>query len=813
MIIRRVEIGVFGGISRRSIDLGAGLNVIVGPNEAGKSTIYAAIVSGLMLASKLPKREFDRTLARYLPVGGGDSLVVALELTHHDDRYRLEKRWGDAPSSALTLPSGAVVSSDAEVQKRLFDLFPASPATVESIFLSRQTRLGATIEEYTARPEVQDDFADFLRRRVLETGGVPVERFRSKLRESVDAAFSKWDRKRQGPEGGRSGANRWKKEVGSVLGAFYRLEDLRGRLASLRDGERELEERTARIGALDVEIAELERFIETHAPAAKTATRSQALTHDAARRRVSLDSLKGDYDRWPDLERERAAVAERIAAIETSLPALREAVASAKRADAVRSISARLERIDASREAIAGLRREEEAIPPVDRETLAEIRETSSELGRLEQAARSGVITVSFAAASPTELSVSGSERITLDAGERATRRLEGAVTVEHEGLSITLRAGDEDPAAIGRGLEETGERLSALLARCGVSERADAEAAYTARERISTTISGFESRIADELSGDRYEELVAAVEAAGACDEPIEEAASKLEREEGLLVRERERLERAAAAVGDLATRYQSRDGLFRAITGEAVSLERTESELRELPGLPDGYDSFECFLEAFETARADAEKLSKERQRLALERLEIRNSLPDVSSEELEVELESAERAFRRELARGEKTAKILERTDVILAAPDDGLYTEVGERFASLLAEATDGRYRGAADWRGAPVAALRADGSAFEREQLSTGTRDLFALCFRLALGGYYVADGEGLLMLDDPLVDLDPRRQELAAKLLGAFASRVQTVLFTCHPAHADRFPEAHRIDLPAGIPDSPEHYR
>ena len=51
-----------------------------------------------------------------------------------------------------------------------------------------------------------------------------------------------------------------------------------------------------------------------------------------------------------------------------------------------------------------------------------------------------------------------------------------------------------------------------------------------------------------------------------------------------------------------------------------------------------------------------------------------------------------------------------------------------------------------------------------------------------------------------------LVDLDPERQERAAGVLERFAARPnrQVLLFTCHPAHAARFPSARQVELSAG---------
>ena len=58
-------------------------------------------------------------------------------------------------------------------------------------------------------------------------------------------------------------------------------------------------------------------------------------------------------------------------------------------------------------------------------------------------------------------------------------------------------------------------------------------------------------------------------------------------------------------------------------------------------------------------------------------------------------------------------------------------------------------------------------------------------------------------------MDDPLVDMDPERQALAAAVLARFAARQQLIVFTCHPSHAEILgaakqggkPAANRIEL------------
>ena len=86
---------------------------------------------------------------------------------------------------------------------------------------------------------------------------------------------------------------------------------------------------------------------------------------------------------------------------------------------------------------------------------------------------------------------------------------------------------------------------------------------------------------------------------------------------------------------------------------------------------------------------------------------------------------------------------------------------------------------------------PKAVRTASGAELPWELLSAGAKDLLGLAVRLAMAGVVIAEAGGFLLMDDPLVDLDPGRQAAAAGAIREFAAGRQTIVFTCHPAHAE----------------------
>jgi uncharacterized protein YhaN len=56
-----------------------------------------------------------------------------------------------------------------------------------------------------------------------------------------------------------------------------------------------------------------------------------------------------------------------------------------------------------------------------------------------------------------------------------------------------------------------------------------------------------------------------------------------------------------------------------------------------------------------------------------------------------------------------------------------------------------------------------------------------------LATRLALAEAYLQERSGVIMLDDPCVDMDAERRAAAMQVLGDVSRKHQVIMFTCHP--------------------------
>jgi len=149
MILTSLKIDSFGCLQGVEIGFQKGLNVILGPNEAGKSTLLAAIEKSLFVSAELSRKDFAGELQRYVPIGGKSSIGMTLEFIPGGDSsaVMLTRAWGSVTESRLTLPGGALVDNEPAIREYIDSVLPAREGTMKSIFITPQSSLSLTIEQ------------------------------------------------------------------------------------------------------------------------------------------------------------------------------------------------------------------------------------------------------------------------------------------------------------------------------------------------------------------------------------------------------------------------------------------------------------------------------------------------------------------------------------------------------------------------------------------------------------------------------------------------------------------------------------------
>lgn len=186
MELIRLDMTNFGRFRQHSVELGPGLNVLVGPNESGKSTFVEALATILYTDPGTTARKTAR-LERW---GSPGTMRLRLEFSHDGDVWILEKDFGNG-ESRLSSPDGSVAVGDRkEIDRRVARVVGFETREVfESVAAVRQSEL-----DQVTLPARRKGLLPMIEARLTSAGGATdaagviesVDREISRIRKGID---------------------------------------------------------------------------------------------------------------------------------------------------------------------------------------------------------------------------------------------------------------------------------------------------------------------------------------------------------------------------------------------------------------------------------------------------------------------------------------------------------------------------------------------------------------------------------------------------------------------------------------------------
>ncbi len=685
--------------------------------------------------------------------------------------------------------------------------------------MTEQSKLAETLALLRTREQGREslaDLSDILRRAVLSTGGVSVDRFTARIAEERAAAWSHWDRAARGPEGGRGIERPWQKSVGAVLAAWYAAEEARVRWQRAVAHEAALDQVNGGLRAAARMRAEREAFVAAHAAAARDARERRTIEAEIRAAQAEAQALMEACREWPVTANRVHELTDASAGAGSVRAALERELAAARKAEEARGLREKHERVTRRTAQLEEAKTALASVPGLDRKSLDEIRAAASRVARLEAGAEAGRITVTIAGRAQAEIAVQEDlrpeDRRALQPGQTARLRAAGRVRIVHPDMEIEVRSGDPDAEATAEMAAAARATLAALLARHGVPSPEAAEERGRVFEALAADLRAAEKNLADELAGETLPSLESRAAALGALEDarPLAvvsaEAAAARSQEEA---RSRE-LGQVRRRIAEWESRYGSMESLLLALGATTNRVAELSVRIEGAAPVPPGFPDAASFLKAFDEAQAEAAasaaelRVLEERKR-SLEQAALRENPLAQSAEELGAQAKDAAETFATSLRRAEALDRIAARSTALLEASDSTVYAAMSTRLAGTLAAMTGGKHADVVMEGAVPVGLANGAGRPVSWDFLSAGTRDTLALALRLAMSSYFLGDADGFMLLDDPLVDMDPGRQRAAASALKEFAAAHQLIVFTCHPATAELL-GGNRIMLDAAAP-------
>ena len=797
MILRRLELENFKGITSLAIDFGEEVNVIYGPNEAGKSTLIEAIDRALLGDADSSKQEY-----RDIVPWDSRGVKAQVRLSFSEDisslGYRIEKTFPQGGAKLMVLEEGGerLVAQGREVNRILRERIGIEEGEEELLRLLwiRQGRsidllsrsdgpVSATVRQRlkeVLRGSLSPEGTKRVYRRLLEE--------RAQYRTNTGRLTSK-NRSR----GGRivelqNGVENTNEEIRQLE---TRLSDLERASETITRINEEIEKKSREIGEADACIARLEKERARYAEIEKLRLKLEPLESARRNYRDALEGAKEAERRLPKIYPVYAEL-------------LRERLAEARE---TQRLCGDLQREIGEMETLAAAHR------GIGAELIEEAKSLTDALWKIEYRLEQTDFSVSLLPLRELELDLGldgelrAEELLSPDDGEKSFKvnRRFSLDYPEHFKLEVTGPISRENLEKLEAEREKNSLRLDSLLKDYGGKSVEELSALFEKERKEREQLKELTRRYAN-LKPEEVEKSAGEIESKLA-ELPAKHAAARQndERNPAQFEANKEGLQELEERIGRL--RYDAEREAERADRvlqeqgiEEIEELERRREELIERleeliePGTGEestGVNGEEEPAKVKLRRTSAAEELTGLKERRAAVKAELqRNEDPQAELEETGRRRERLMRELKGEILRLRAIDTLISAMDEKRRSLEERIFLPLEQRLSEHFALLTGSRYRGirlGEDLDNLGLQAESFDGSIFavSTDELSYGTREQLSFLFRLVLAES-LADGvRQLMILDDSFVNSDAGRFEKMLRMIKERERSLQVLIFTC----------------------------
>ena len=780
MKIKSISCTQFAGLRDMDIELKSGLNVLYGANESGKSTL-ANLISRLLFQNARIDGRSDREFKElYFPSSrrsgpSGDFADGKIILETQKGDFTLTKEWGSEPRCLLVSPDGAI-RDQKKINELLKDILRYGEGVYCDILLSTQRSAGPSLEailDSARKTDSKQEISAALASAFLQTGGPSADAIGAAIDNKISEIEGKhWDSAKNAPV---RKAGRWASGLGSILKAYYTMEDANDVLKEISRLEEDADLTSALYSAKCEEVILAQKEFDDFCRIASALALKREREKLRLRYRSDLQRLTGDLNEWPDAEkayRQASALA-----LESQNRAILDRFAEASK------LSGNISELDSV------LSRS----PCPEREEREMAKKYLREISALENSLCAMNITADIRLHKPHSAkitSVRSGEALPFYDGNI---NISEAVKITVPGvMELTLAPADIDAEEIKTVISEKKLGLQAILKKYGALSAEQLDSLSAEYEKTKALLEMAQKRLSDFLGGQSYEELESLAKGIVSPPRP----ASEIQKEVLELCRGAS-LQSFAAEKKAETLRLQKAYGSYENLASEK---EKTALELSKLLGQADasdipsrylGIDDPESYLESLKNSlsqKTGAKNEAFAHKASCTARLEsFRSSLESDPRDRLE----QAVSEFKRQknlLSRWKHIQNVFETQKAALTGdPVEGL----AKSFSHALSVMTEGGVTPEFPEKASLAVNIYSRDHLMDFRKLSEGTKEAVFLSYRLAMLDHLFPRGDGVMILDDPLSDMDIERAQRACRLLIEASRRHQIIFLTCRKEYGD----------------------
>lgn len=805
MIIKKIRLFPFAGITDIEIIFEKGLNVISGPNEAGKSTIVRALLFAFFTPTKLTPANEKKVLADVLPVAGGDTVKINLEFEAEGINYTLEKSWGGSKNSILQINNGKSLNDPTTVQNKIEEILDLNEATWKNMLFAHQATLDKTIKNIQDK-EILNSFSGLLRGAVMAQGGVSSDELKSTLTGIIDKGyFGAWDRSNDCPANARGINNKAINNVGKILESYYLLEEAKRDLGICSDYELKIDSMAKNINELSGTVSVEDTFVKGNEEVVKDARERQKLDGNLQVLKTSLDGMLKDQVEWPKVNARVNGNLKTFETLQSDVKALKSELLTAETKDSAKGRIEKYGSIIVLQEELKKVEEEFGKLEKVDATDLSSAitltKKINDALIKLNAQQLKVALAVKRDFKGSISQGVSAFEEKSFTKGDKMELDVPGKFGFETEYFSLNVVSGNEDIQLLSEQISDSEKGLDLIFKKYKIKELVNLNMLAEVEKVKKIDIEQKKSSLKTFLGKDDIDILKKETETVKSLPSVRETGVLRieLERKNSEYAKLEVAQKNDQEALEKYVLQYETLEKLNETLLDKSTDKRELEKQINNLKPLPEGVTSADDFVKDFDIKKSQFLLLKNQLSDLILKKTTAEKEEPAKTSQELNQEITLHQKEFARANLEGLAYKKILDNLNEILKAESDSVFNPYYDKTKKYFAELTGGKYT-SIDMDSIVPSGVSDGTITLKPDMLSQGTKDSLALALRLSMAEYYLEGSDGFIVMDDPLTDMDPVRQKHAADCIKKFAENKQVILFTCHESH-DKILEGHTILL------------
>ncbi len=797
MRIKSISCEQFAGLKDQKQQFNNGINMVYGRNESGKSTLVNLIFHTLFQNARIDKRKDKDFLDLYFPSAdrfgkAGDAIDGRISFETPNGEYKLTKEWDSGRNSRCTLrlPNDTLLRDQDEINKILREELVYSEGVYAEMLFSSQRNASFSLQTLLNAKKnttTKQEIATVISQAFAESGGVPLSVIEQAIDEEIKTIEGKhWERIQQRPER-RSGGGEWKKDRGTILDAYYALD-------KALEKQRDILKLKDTFEKAMHNCAESKKELQCADDALKKFHEFSQLLSDKKRTERDIENFSQTAEKWQahlrDWQDQKHTLeqAEKLQK-ESENRSLLDTYESAK------EIFDRLTQYENSETA--------HRLCP-SQEEICTVKKAFQEKIRLENELRGmnlNILTKMSGNHTVEVRSLLTGQRI--DITDNSTPVSEAVILTVPDVMELQLIPCNIDIDVHQTNIRNKEKILQEIFGKYGVESVQELEDIAQKIVLTNTKIEELRKQLENLTSPFSFDGLktsVTAIPSTVRSKEEIERDSRKICRNNQLSLY----IAQIQGKIEKYEEDYGSIPELEEKLNAKKQELETEKGKLSAITGIPEEYLGIS---DPERYCRRLEDEVKKKQQQYSDDalpkKIEAEKNYNDVvsSDTDLEKNIEEAKRKFEEQKELLDHWINIRRIFGICKDEMNSTPMSELAESFNRYLKIISEEKVSTEFPEMDRLKMTIYSSDRPLDFEKLSEGTKETVSLAFRLAVLDHLFPDGGGVIILDDPLVDMDAERTLQSVALLEECARRHQIIFLSCKKEYLGLFKNATVIHL------------